>query len=648
MKDIKDTLVQRFGFKQFRAGQQQTIEQLLKGQSTLSVFPTGAGKSLCYQLSALHLPHLTLVVSPLLALMKDQRQFLEQKGIACACVDSTLSPLENSSIMDAAKNGDIKILMISVERFKNERFRRAIENIPISLMVIDEAHCISEWGHNFRPDYLKIPLYQQQLNIPMVLLLTATATRKVKKDMVAKFSIDLQNIVQTGFYRKNLDLSVEPVSSALKNNKLVEIINANTGSGIVYVTLQKTAENVAQFLKQAGISAEAYHAGFENDKRVLIQNNFMDNNIQIVVATIAFGMGIDKSNIRFVIHYNLPKSIENYSQEIGRAGRDGLQSNCVTLANLDGITILENFVYGGTPEQDDIDLVLEDIKKNQIKGRWEMQIVSLSNLTNVKQLPLKTLLVQLELMEIIKPLYSYFAEIRLKLLQSESQIVDLFHDEKKEFIQSLFNHLTLSKIWGVIDINNFCQNYGCDRNRVLAALEFLQQKKLIVLESKRLMEAYEIDETKINAVKISEKLYQYFVDKEQKELARIDQLIRFFELDKCLSHNLSVYFDDAHSPENCNHCSVCRGQPAHLQYSNSYQFPEDDSLIIDLSCFIDVAQNKLNRALSKVMCCRFLAGITTPVFRLLKPKSHRGFGCCENIAYAKIKHKVDELWEELV
>ena len=321
-------LKKSFGFDTFRQGQEQTISQLLNGHSSLAIFPTGSGKSLCYQLTALHLPHVTLVVSPLLALMKDQLAFLASKGIKAASIDSTLKGNEAQQVMTGVRSGEIKILMVSVERFKNERFRQFIQSVPVSMLVVDEAHCISEWGHNFRPDYLKLPSYCQALNIPLVLLLTATATAKVKRDMAQKFAIQAEHIVQTGFYRKNLDLSVIPVAEPQKNTLLAQIITQQSGAGIVYVTLQHTAETVAQNLQQQGINACAYHAGFDSDTRSDIQQKFMSGNTQVIVATIAFGMGIDKSDIRFVIHYDLPKSIENYSQEIGRAGRDGLSSYC--------------------------------------------------------------------------------------------------------------------------------------------------------------------------------------------------------------------------------------------------------------------------------------------------------------------------------
>lgn len=641
--DLQPALQQYFAFDTFREGQEQTIKQLLSGHSTLSIFPTGAGKSLCYQFSAIHLPHLTLVVSPLLALMKDQLAFLKSKGIAAASIDSTLTPQENQTVMRDIRQGMIKILMVSVERFKNERFREFIASIDISMLVVDEAHCISEWGHNFRPDYLKLPRYRQELNIPLVLLLTATATRKVKKDMAQRFAIAPEHIVQTGFYRNNLDLTVLPVASQDKDKQLVDLIKQQQGSGIVYVTLQQSAEQVAKYLATQQISATAYHAGLDNDLRHQIQSDFMAGQCQVVVATIAFGMGIDKADVRFVIHYDLPKSIENYSQEIGRAGRDGLKSNCITLANLDGINTVENFVYGDTPELEGIAVVVDNICKEVSNGQWELQLLSLSNDANIRQLPLKTLLVQLELKQVIKPLYAYFAEYRYKFLTEQSVLLNQFHGERQQFLKAIFDHTQFKKIWGSLDIESLYQHYGCERSRVVAALDYLQEQGHIVLESKKITEVFSVDEQALSQPELVQVLSDYFLDKEQKEIERIAALVRFFELDRCLTANLARYFDDQNAPEQCGHCSVCRGQVAKLAYSHKPQLPEDGRLKSVLNGFKQHIEIKTKRSPSVGTYCRFLAGISIPLFSRNKVRQLDGFGCCEQVRFQSIKDKVVEL-----
>jgi ATP-dependent DNA helicase RecQ len=649
--EIIASLKQYFGFDQFRGGQEQTIRQLIQGQSSLAIFPTGSGKSLCYQLTALHLPNVTLVVSPLLALMKDQLEFLASKGIAAASIDSTLTGDQSQQVMADVRSGKIKILMVSVERFKNERFRQFINAVPISMLVVDEAHCISEWGHNFRPDYLKLPVYCQELNIPLVLLLTATATKKVKNDMAAKFAIQEQHVVQTGFYRANLDLSVVSVAEAEKSQVLVQHIRHQqqtfSAAGIVYVTLQHSAERVAAYLHAAGINAAAYHAGFESGKRQQIQNDFMQGRTDVVVATIAFGMGIDKSDIRFVIHYDLPKSIENYSQEIGRAGRDGQPSNCITLANLDGLNTVENFVYGDTPELSAIEFLLDNIRQESKPSaregsnnttEWELQVVGLSNASNIRQLPLKTLLVQLEMMKVIKPMYAYFAEFKYKFLKDKDVILAMFEGERRDFLQAIFNTSQFKKVWGVPDFDALFNNYNTERARVITALDYLAEKQLIELESKKMTEVFQVNQGELNQVDLAQNLHHYFVDKEEKEIKRIASLVRFFELETCLSFNLARYFDDQKAPQQCGNCSVCRGQVAKLEYSQQPSWPSDSELQSALQGLAQTLAGKADVSLD--IQCRFLAGISVPIFARNKVRQLQGFGSCEPLRYGDIREKI--------
>ncbi|WP_067223733.1 RecQ family ATP-dependent DNA helicase [Marinomonas gallaica] len=633
MQQLAGLLTQYFGFDRFREGQQQTIEQLLAGHSALSVFPTGSGKSLCYQFTATQLPNLTLVISPLIALMHDQLAFLQSKGIPSASLDSTQTKEESQAVMQQVRDGRIKILMISVERFKNERFRRFIQNVPVSMLVVDEAHCISEWGHNFRPDYLKLPQYQQELNIPLVLLLTATATRRVQKDMALKFHIAPEHIVQTGFYRQNLDIDLVPAQGQDKQVLLRQVLNDTQGTGIVYVTQQKTADELAASLQQSGYSAVSYHAGLGNEVRAAIQNDFMAGQTRIIVATIAFGMGIDKSDIRFVVHYDLPKSIENYSQEIGRAGRDGQPSRCVMLASLDGLHVLENFVYGDTPEPHNIQALLQEIFSNTVNGEWETQAYGLSQATNIRALPLKTLLVQLELAGAIVPRYSYYSDVKLKWNQSLEQIAQALTPEQQALFSQVAQQTVFKKIWGVPDFERLHQQ-GVDRGTVLSLLEQLADRDCITLETKGLTEVYGV-RTELLTPDMAHTLQRYVEQKQTSEIERIATMIRFFELDRCLNRNLARYFGDQNAPEHCGHCSVCRGNVLSFEKNSVNQVI--DSLGSDIQIAKTWLLQKLPQAqVTPVLMTRFLVGLTQPIFTKLKARQQPVFGKYEEMAYEEV------------
>lgn len=633
--DTHSLLQQYFGFSSFRPGQSEVVQAIAEGRSAAAIFPTGSGKSLCYQLSALHLPHLTLVVSPLLALMQDQLAFLAEKGIPAASIDSTQSREDTVKIMNGVRAGQIKILMVSVERLNNERFRHFMSQLPISLLVVDEAHCISEWGHNFRPDYLKLPQYRQTFNINQTLLLTATATPQVIKDMGQKFGINSDDVILTGFYRPNLNLAVQGVKTDDKIDCLSQWLTARSQqAGIVYVTLQQTAEQVAEQLRQRNIPAQAYHAGMDSERRQAIQQQFMAGKLGIIVATIAFGMGIDKSDIRFVAHYDLPKSIENYAQEIGRAGRDGQPSDCLVLANGDNLNTLENFVYGDTPELSAIHYILNDILQSvtQDAHQWEVVLNSLSNQSNIRPLSLKTLLVYLEIFDIIKPVYSYFAEYKYKLLQPQEEVVSRFKGERQAFVKAIFESSDKARTWATVNFDQLNNQYPSERSRAITALGYLDEQGLIELQTKQMTQVYEVLNPHVDSASLARSLDERFRTKEQSEIKRIHQLVEFFTSDQCLSRQLAAYFADHQLQVDCGHCSVCSGQPATLP-------PTPSLMPLEQHDFDRLSQGivaKLGDMATAVLISRFLCGLTTPVFTRLKARSLPGFAALEQYRFAEV------------
>jgi len=635
---LKQQLQKYFGFNTFFKGQEDVISKVLERHSAAAIFPTGAGKSLCYQLPAMLLPGLTLVVSPLLSLMKDQLDFLLANNIPAARLDSTLSRNDYNKILDSAKNGDLKILMISVERFKNERFRSHLQKMNVTLLVVDEAHCISEWGHNFRPEYLKLPDYQKEFKITQTLLLTATATEQVISDMCAKFDILKENVLVTGFYRDNLFLQVTPTQTSEKNNRLLQRIRqAPQDSTIVYVTLQKTAEAVAAFLGANKINAHPYHAGMDSEKREQIQNKFMDGSLSCIVATIAFGMGIDKKDIRRIIHYDLPKSIENYSQEIGRSGRDGDPSLCEVLANRDSIHILENFIYGDTPEKPSILQLLKIIKEND-GFIWEIKVQALSNAVNIRFLPLKTLLVYLAMEKIIRPKMTYFAEYSFKYKKKPSEIINKFEGERKQFVTAVIDHCQTRKVWTTVDIQAILNSFNTDRQRILAALEYFDEQGWIELQSKQAVEVYDILTQAFDIDALVEKMDALFKKKEGLEIQRIHNMVGFFESDACISKQLAGYFGENLQKERCGHCSFCKSGKAVLQNTTELKPLTQFEYGKITTEFIQAAEEQF----SEVNLTKFLCGIYTPVFSKLKIKKLSHFGILESYPFLEVKSWITE------
>lgn len=346
-------LHERFGHAAFRPGQERAVESVLGGRDTLVILPTGGGKSLCYQVPALLLDGLTIVLSPLISLMKDQVDALEAKGIPAAFINSSLSAGQISGRLAKAQRGDIKLLYLAPERFDFGSAAERIAAMGVSLLAIDEAHCISEWGHDFRPSYRRVRDIRAKLGSPPTIALTATATPEVRRDISHVLGLSNPEVVVTGFDRPNLRWHVvRTKNDAEKDGTLVDILRRHEGVAIVYAATRKTVDRVAHVLARSGIGAEAYHAGLDDERRREVQDAFMAERVRAIVATNAFGMGIDKRNVRLVVHHAMPGSLEAYYQEAGRAGRDGEPADCFLLHAFQDRFTHEFFIKAACPERD--------------------------------------------------------------------------------------------------------------------------------------------------------------------------------------------------------------------------------------------------------------------------------------------------------
>ncbi|GAC1430979.1 MAG: RecQ family ATP-dependent DNA helicase [Candidatus Velthaea sp.] len=397
--DLRGALREKFGFEHFHPGQEEVINRIMDGDDALAILATGAGKSLCYQLPALMLPGTTIVVSPLIALMKDQIDMLRERGVQdVVALNSTLTEDQEAAAVARIASGTIKIVFVTPEKLEDDAFVSILRSLTIPLFVVDEAHCISAWGHDFRPAYLNLGRVITQLGNPSVLALTATATPAVREDILFQLGIpDVKPIVK-GFDRPNLRYEVKRADSDSAKLKLLRELfeNGLEGTGIIYTATIKNALEVQKYLQDAlDLPAAVYHSKLQKQDRVSVHELFMQENIKAVVATNAFGLGIDKPNIRFVVHYDLPGSVEAYTQEAGRAGRDGNLSRCILLYRMSDTRVQNYFLTGKYPDVEEVQKVFGTL---EFFGGQEGG-VSLTDLRKISQLPLTKLKVILALLK---------------------------------------------------------------------------------------------------------------------------------------------------------------------------------------------------------------------------------------------------------
>ncbi len=544
-----------FGLAGYRPGQREVVSALLAGRSALAVFPTGGGKSLCYQLPAVVLEGTCLVVSPLVALMKDQIDALTLRGVRAARLDSSLSYDETKAVQDRLVAGDLKLLYVAPERFANERFLRLLGRATLSIFAVDEAHCISAWGHAFRPDYLKVVARARELGAERLLALTATATPQVQADIEQAFGIDPPDAVVTGFYRENLTLLQTPIVSAGRDGLLVERMRSRpSGPTIVYVTLQRDALRVARVLVDAGIEARPYHAGLAPELRAETQDWWTASSAGIVVATIAFGMGIDKADVRYVYHYAQPKSLEAYAQETGRAGRDGEPSLCEFFACPDDQATLENFIYGDTPARS----ALEGLVRTVFAAgdSYDLAESELSARLDVRPLVLRTALTYLELDGYLRQTTPFYAGYKIKPLSDLPSVCNGLGSERGAFLRSVLEHAKEGRIWLTLDPQQAAEDLGEQRRRIVAALDWLAGEGHVELKPSDVRQRYRILRHPNRQEALVDELVERFAARERAEIARVRMPLALAVLDGCRTNELIRYFGEERS-EPCGHCSFC-------------------------------------------------------------------------------------------
>jgi ATP-dependent DNA helicase RecQ len=414
-----NVLKEIFGFDSFKPGQEEVIRAVLEGRDTLAVMPTGGGKSLCYQVPALMQESLTVIVSPLISLMKDQVDSLLQSSVAdAATLHSGLSPEERWEVERRVRTGEVKMLYVAPERLRSLEFVLALRRAGVGLFVVDEAHCISEWGHNFRPDYLFLPRAVRDLGNPPVLALTATATPRVRQDILRSLKMRSPEVVVTSFNRPNLTYRVVPAKEKKdKLPRILDIIRSSPPPGIIYATTRKECEELATSLRRSGVDAAAYHAGMGSADRADVQERFMTDEIAVVVATIAFGMGVDKPNVRFVIHSSVPGSLPAYIQESGRAGRDGESAECVVLYRGADLGRRKRLVTLGAAGEREVSSFFRALAG--VGGRVNVPPASLSALGGVDAEAAGIVMGSLEESGLISRGYDLWAEVEVRGIEEE-------------------------------------------------------------------------------------------------------------------------------------------------------------------------------------------------------------------------------------
>ncbi|MGB2186021.1 MAG: RecQ family ATP-dependent DNA helicase [Akkermansiaceae bacterium] len=624
-----EVLRRYFGHDALRPGQREVIERVVNHENTLAILPTGGGKSLCYQLPAMCMEGLSIVISPLIALMRDQVENLAGKGIPCARLDSTTTAEEAEQTHAGILSGELKLLYLSPERLAEPAMLNLLKKTSLALVAVDEAHCISEWGHSFRSSYLRLPGILRSLRPQVILALTATASRETARGIRQAFKILKRNHVQTSFFRENLSFKVTACPTEKKQEHLLDTLKVDGRTpAIVYATRRGDVEELAAMLSAAGIKTRAYHAGMPADARAEVQDGFVAHRFPVICATIAFGMGVDMPDVRSVIHYHPPKSPEGWIQESGRAGRDGKPSHCEVLINGDDHAALESLVMARQPGVRATEAVLQNIFSQQKRA-----IISRYNLSTLNDISLElldVLLARLESGGWITPdggswMWCHVVPLRWdesareRILQgfpkwASSTLAELMNASQRVCLLDLAEH----------DVSRM--------NKILDLLRELEAGGEVRLKLSHSLAHYRIKRQPEDIAVLIKEMAAAFEQHGEHDLGRIEAVFGMAVSRRCIAASLLSYFGETLA-QPCGHCSSCAGD------KRSRKLPE--SMVVDVSLeeleqIQEVVAQKRAALASPERLARFLCGIHSPAMMRYRLYNRPEWGMLERLPYQEV------------
>jgi len=626
-----------FGFQEFRPAQLEIIESILAGKNTLATLPTGSGKSLTFQLPSFLLREkgTTIVISPLLSLIRDQVQKLQRQGIAACQIDSTLTSEEKRHNLDELRDSKVQLLYTSPETLANPELLGILKQIPVSLVAIDEAHCYSEWGHSFRPSYLSLPHLTRTIKPYALLALTATATRKVASDIRKAFRIKIAQHIAFSPRRDNLSYNVIPSAGEQRLDTLTGILAKSEHlPAIVYAMQQKQCEEIAHHISTTGLRVKSYHAGMSASSRKQIQDDFLADKNQVIVATIAFGMGVDKSNIRSIIHYHLPKSPEGWMQESGRAGRDGKPAHTYLLACGDDIIPLTNFIRARELEET---AVLRLICKFTSQGKTAViqpyqTRVSLGMLTTT----LDVLLAKLELLKVTKYTHATWRYIQMNVLYGRTIQLTDYPKKHRKAIQSIIDSDDR------YDLHNSLEDFGITSEKLYETLLEIKISGECYMRFSGWQKHYKVlkDLDKNQIKDLAYELNTYHRNQLEHDELRLNEVIRISTTKACIPVQFEKWFSIAKAElTTCNNCSSCDGEsrprklPISFKKKRGSTSPLSDEQLENIKEFL-IKKKKYLHNPTQLTCV--LCGIGTPYIRHYYLHHHPIFGSFEHISYDDI------------